>query len=395
MSLETEIVESPLEVTKPEWGAVFAMAFGVFGLITAEFLPVSLLTPIADTLHISEGQAGQTVTVTALVALLTSLVIGNVTRQIDRRLVMLGFTLLLIASALLVAFAENLPMILLARVLLGVAIGGFWTLSTAITMRLVPSDQVPRALSIVFSGISLATIIAAPLGSYLGAIIGWRNIFMLTAALGVLALLWQFFTLPAMPPVNKARSGGVLDLLRKSVMRWGMLAVIMMFTGHFAFFTYLRPFLEGSAQLNVNQLSLVLLAFGVANFFGTSLAGYLVTRSVSLTLTGMALVMSVTALVLVSFGNVSWLVGAGVALWGLAFGSMPTGWSTWLSRAVPDDAESGGGLLVATIQLAITAGAAAGGWMFDLQGAGGVFLASGVLMLLAAITIFTRVRHHG
>lgn len=395
MSLDTEIVETSIAVDKPAWGAVFAMAFGVFGLITAEFLPVSLLTPIADSLRISEGQAGQTVTVTALVALLTSLVIGNVTRRLDRRNVMLGFTLLLIASALLVAFAENLPMILLARVLLGVAIGGFWTLSTAITMRLVPSDQVPKALSIVFSGISLATIIAAPLGSYLGGMIGWRNIFLLTSALGVLALFWQFFTLPAMPPENKARNGGVLDLLRNGLMRWGMLAVIMMFTGHFAFFTYLRPFLEGSAQLNVNQLSLVLLAFGVANFFGTSLAGYLVTCSVSLTLTGMALVMSVTAVLLVSFGNVSWLVAVGVALWGLAFGSMPTGWSTWISRAVPDDAESGGGLLVATIQLAITAGAAAGGWMFDLQGAGGVFLASGVLMLLAAITIFTRVRHHG
>ena len=395
MSLETDIIASSNEVDKPAWGAVFAMAFGVFGLIAAEFLPVSLLTPIAGSLNISEGQAGQTVTVTALVALLTSLVIGNVTRRLDRRNVMLGFSLLMIASALLVAFAENLPMILLARVLLGVAIGGFWTLSTAITMRLVPRDRVPKALSIVFSGISLATIIAAPLGSYLGSVIGWRNIFLLTSMLGVLALLWQFFTLPAMPPENKARSGGVLDLLRNGLMRWGMLAVIMMFTGHFAFFTYLRPFLEGSAQLNVNQLSLVLLAFGVANFFGTSLAGFLVTRSVSLTLTGMALVMSVTAVLLVSFGDLSWLVAAGVALWGLAFGSMPTGWSTWISRAVPDDAESGGGLLVATIQLAITAGAAAGGWMFDLQGAGGVFLASGVLMLLAAITIFTRVRHHG
>ncbi|ADU67669.1 MFS transporter [Pantoea sp. At-9b] len=395
MSLNSDVVEQSLPVEKPAWGAVFAMAFGVFGLITAEFLPVSLLTPIADSLQVSEGQAGQTVTVTALVALLTSLVIGNITRRLDRRMVMLAFTLLLIASALLVAFAEDLTMILLARVLLGMAIGGFWTLSTAITMRLVPSEQVPRALSIVFSGISLATIIAAPLGSYLGGLIGWRNIFLLTGALGVLALFWQFFTLPAMPPENKARNGGVLDLLRRSVMRWGMLAVIMMFTGHFAFFTYLRPFLESAAQLNVNQLSLVLLAFGVANFFGTSLAGYLVTRSVSLTLSGMALVMSVTALMLVSFGGVSWLVGAGVALWGLAFGSMPTGWSTWISRAVPDDAESGGGLLVATIQLAITVGAAAGGWMFDLQGAGGVFLSSGVLMLLAAITIFTRVRHHG
>ena len=110
----------------------------------------------------------------------------------------------------------------------------------------------------MFSGISLATIIAAPLGSYLGGLIGWRNIFLLTGVLGVLALFWQFFTLPSMPPENKARSGGVLDLLRQSVMRWGMLAVIMMFTGHFAFFTYLRPF-ETSAQLNVNQLSLVLL----------------------------------------------------------------------------------------------------------------------------------------
>lgn len=395
MSLSTEVADEVSVPARPAWGAVFAMAFGVFGLITAEFLPVSLLTPIAASLQVSEGQAGQTVTVTALVALLTSLVVGSVTRRFDRRVVMLAFTLLLVASALLVALASNLTLILLARVLLGMAIGGFWTLSTAITMRLVPRDQVPRALSIVFSGISLATIIAAPLGSYLGGLIGWRNIFMLTAGLGGLALIWQSFTLPAMPPENKARSGGVLDLLRSGLMRWGMLAVIMMFTGHFAFFTYLRPFLESSAQLNLNQLSLVLLAFGVANFFGTSLAGYLVTRSVSLTLSAMALVMSATALLLVSFVDVSWLVGAGVALWGLAFGSMPTGWSTWISRAVPDDAESGGGLLVATIQLAITAGAAAGGWMFDLQGAGGVFLASGVLMLLASLTIFTRVRHHG
>ena len=116
---------------------------------------------------------------------------------------------------------------------------------------------------------------------------------------------------------------------------------------------------------------------------------------ISISLTGMALLMSVTAVVLSAMAQLPWLVGAGVALWGLAFGSMPTGWSAWISRAVPDDAESGGGLLVATIQLAITAGAAAGGWMFDLQGAGGVFMASGVMMLLAAVTIYTRVRQHG
>ncbi|WP_410515827.1 MFS transporter [Pantoea allii] len=395
MSLNTDVADEVSLSTRPAWGAVFAMAFGVFSLITAEFLPISLLTPIAHSLNVSEGLAGQTVTVTALIALFTSLTVGSVAGRIDRRVMMLAFSLLLIVSALMVAFAANLIVILLARVLLGVAIGGFWTLSTAITMRLVPADQVPRALSIVFSGISLATIIATPLGSYLGGLVGWRAIFLFTAGLGATSLLWQFFTLPAMPVEGNTRSGGVLSLLRINVMRWGMLAVIIMFTAHFAFFTYLRPFLESVARLNLSQLSLVLLAFGIANFLGTYLAGYLVTRSVSLTLSGMALLMGITASLLVGFGHVGGLVAVGVALWGLAFGSMPTGWSTWISRAVPDDAESGGGLLVATIQLAITVGAAAGGWMFDFRGAGGVFLASSALMLVAALTIYTRVRHHG
>ncbi|WP_312545521.1 MFS transporter, partial [Pantoea eucalypti] len=140
MSLTTEVADEVSSPTRPAWGAVFAMAFGVFSLITAEFLPVSLLTPMAHSLGVSEGQAGQTVTITALVALFTSLVTGSVTRRIDRRIVMLVFSLLLIASALMVAFAADLTVILLARVLLGMAIGGFWTLSTAITMRLVPSD---------------------------------------------------------------------------------------------------------------------------------------------------------------------------------------------------------------------------------------------------------------
>lgn len=163
MSLNTEVADEVSIPTHPAWGAVFAMSFGVFSLITAEFLPISLLTPIARSLNVSEGLAGQTVTVTALIALLTSLTVGSLVRRIDRRVVMLAFSLLLIVSALMVALAANLTVILLARVLLGVAIGGFWTLSTAITMRLVPADQVPRALSIVFSGISLATIIATPL----------------------------------------------------------------------------------------------------------------------------------------------------------------------------------------------------------------------------------------
>ena len=170
--------------SEPAWGAVFAMALGVFGLVTAEFLPASLLTPMADSLGVTEGVAGQTVAVTATVALVASLLTAATTRTIDRRRVLLAFSVLLVASNLTVAFAANLTTILIGRVVLGIALGGFWTMATATAMRLVPSAMVPRALSIIFSGVAVATIAAAPLGSYFGHLIGWRSVFLLAAALG-------------------------------------------------------------------------------------------------------------------------------------------------------------------------------------------------------------------
>lgn len=272
MSVNSEMAGESATPVRAAWGAVVAMAFGVFVLVSAEFLPVSLLTPMAASLHVTEGLAGQTITATALVALLASLATAQVTRGRDRRGVMLIFFVLLIASCLLVTFAVNLPMILAARVLLGMAIGGFWTLSTAMAMRLVAPWQVPRALSIVFSGVSLATVFAAPLGSYLGGLLGWRDTFLLAAMLSGVSLVWLFFSLPSLPAEEKSAEGGAMNLLRRPVMRWGLLAVMLLFTGHFAFFTYLRPYLETGVGFNLNQLSLVLLGFGIANFFGTSLA---------------------------------------------------------------------------------------------------------------------------
>jgi len=152
---------------EPAWAAVGSMALGVFSLVTAEFLPASLLTPVAADFRISEGAAGQTVTATAAFALLSSLLVTAVIRNLDRRILMLGFTILLLISNLIAAFALNLPMLLVGRVLLGAALGGFWTMSAALAMRLVPEASVPRALSIIFSGVSAATIFAAPLGIYL------------------------------------------------------------------------------------------------------------------------------------------------------------------------------------------------------------------------------------
>ena len=384
--------EADLEPTTPAWMAVFSLAMGVFGLLTAEYLPASLLTPMAAELGVSEALAGQAVTVTAVAALFSGLLLPGLTRGIDRRVVLLGFSVLMIASNLLVAFSSSLMVLLVMRILLGIALGGFWSMAAAVAMRLVPPTLLPRALSIIFSGIAVGTVVAVPLGSYLGGLYGWRSAFVAAAAVGVVTLVFQLFTLPPLAPRRPARLSTVLEVLLRPGIAVGMLACVLVHTGHFALFTYIRPFLESTSGVGAEGLALMLLGFGAANFVGTLLAGWLLEKSPRGTMVLMPALVGVAALALV------WLPASVpgqvvlLALWGMAFGGVPVAWSNWVARAVPDQAESAGGMVVASVQSAIAAGAAAGGAMFSFSGIDGVFVAAGILMLLAALLIGMRVK---
>lgn len=384
--------DADLEPATPAWMAVFSLAMGVFGLLTAEYLPASLLTPMAAELGVSEALAGQAVTVTAVAALFSGLLLPGLTRGIDRRVVLLGFSVLMIASNLLVAFSSSLIVLLVMRILLGIALGGFWSMAAAVAMRLVPPTLLPRALSIIFSGIAVGTVVAVPLGSYLGGLYGWRSAFVAAAAVGVVTLVFQLFTLPPLAPRRPARLSTVLEVLLRPGIAVGMLACVLVHTGHFALFTYIRPFLESTSGVGAEGLALMLLGFGAANFVGTLLAGWLLEKSPRGTMVLMPALVGVTALALVGLpasvpGQVVLL-----ALWGMAFGGVPVAWSNWVARAVPDQAESAGGMVVASVQSAIAAGAAAGGAMFSFSGIDGVFVAAGILMLLAALLIGMRVK---
>jgi predicted MFS family arabinose efflux permease len=139
-------------------------------------------------------------------------------------------------------------------------------------------------------------------------------------------------------------------------------------------------------------LALMLLGFGGANFVGTLLAGWLLERSPRGTMVLMPALVGVAALALVLLPASVPCQALLLALWGMAFGGVPVAWSNWVARAVPDQAESAGGMVVASVQSAIAAGAAAGGAMFSFSGIAGVFVAAGILMLLAALLIGMRVK---
>ena len=384
MSIPLAYEDHPAASRIGGWGAVFALTLCVSTLIASEFMPVSLLTPLASDLHVTEGQAGQAISISGVFAVLTSLLIASATRRVDRRSLLLSLTGAMLVSGIVVALAPNFFVVMVGRALLGVVIGGFWSMSTATVMRLVPEREVPRALALLNGGNALATTVAAPLGSFLGQYIGWRGAFFAVVPLAAITLAWQFITLPALPPKH-GRRGNALLLLRNTQARYGIAAVTLFFMGQFALFTYLRPFLETVTRVNVSTLSLILLIIGGAGLLGTYVIGWALKRLFHSLLIGMPLAMAVIALALIPVGSSP--VGTALLLagWGLIGTAAPVAWWTWLSRTLPEDAEAGGGLMVAAIQLAITLGAATGGWLFDSRGYGSTFGVSAALLAGSAL----------
>lgn len=393
-------INSANETSRPveSWSGVFAMAVCAFALVASEFLPVSLLTPIARDLAITEGMAGQGIAISGTFAVLTGLFISSLAGSLNRKTLLQCLTAAMGVSGAIVALAPDYHTYMLGRALIGIVVGGFWSMSAATAMRLVPERDVPRALAIVNGGNALATVVAAPLGAWLGALIGWRGAFFCLVPIALLALAWQWKTLPSMP--GGTRVSGVAEvfkvfrLLKRPGVGIGMLASSLLFLGQFSLFTYVRPFLETVTGIQGVAISLVLLVIGASGFIGTLLIGRVLQQRFYQTLMVIPLLMALVAVALVVFGE--WLVAvvALLALWGLTGTSAPVGWWAWIAKVFPGDAEAGGGLFVAVVQLSIALGSTMGGLLFDHQGLQSTFLLSAAALVASAVlTLFTARAH--
>lgn len=368
-----------------QWPAVASLAMGVFGLVTAEFLPASLLTAMASDLSITEGVAGQTVTATALLGAIAAPSIPLLTRRIDRKYVMVSLTLLLVLSNGLAAMADSLWTLLIARVMLGIALGGFWSMAAALAMRLVPEPQFPRAMSLILTGVSVATVCAAPIGAWMGELWGWRSAFIAAGAVSLVTLVGQLFALPSLPPNANPNLRVLGELLTCPGVRMALLAVLLLISGHFAGFTYIRPLMENVAQLSVGAISAILLGYSIGGFFGNFVGGYIAGRSERHAIVFGGTLIAVLAASLLLAGHSSIVTAIAIVLWGFAFGAFPVGFQIWIVRAAPDQAEGAGGLLVAAFQIAIATGAIGGGLLVDSIGAYGGPIFAVVAMTLGAL----------
>jgi DHA1 family purine ribonucleoside efflux pump-like MFS transporter len=372
---------------KANWAGIVSLTLGVFGLVTAEFLPASLLTAMAADLGVSDGAAGQAVTATAAVGAAAALTLPVLTRALDRKRVILALTSLLVLSNVLAATAGSLPVLIAARALLGIGLGGFWSMAAALAMRLVPEHLFGRAMSLILTGVSVATVCAAPVGAYMGDLWGWRSAFVAAGVVSVVTLAAQWVTIPALPPKDNPNVKILFELLGRTNVRVALLAVLLVISGHFAGFTYIRPFMEQVTHLSVSTISAALLAYGIAGFFGNFAGTYLAERSERVAIVaGAALIAALAATLWLAGTSVSVTIAA-IAAWGFAFGAFPIGFQTWIVRAAPDQAEGAGGLLVAAFQIAIASGAVGGGILVDRVGAPGGPVFATVALTLGALLV--------
>jgi len=365
MSTATSSVGRSTSHKPSSWAGVVSLGVGIFAIVMSEFLPASLLPRMAGDLNVSVGAAGQSVTVTAIAAALSALFISVVLPRADRRHVMIGLTLLAVLSNVIVALAPNLYVLLSARLLLGVALGGFWAMAIAMAASLVHADHLGRALTIINSGVAVATIAAVPLGAWLGEFWGWRGVFVLGAGAAAVALLLQTITLPRVAPGAVSGLRALWSTLRSGVVLAGLLGVLLIFSGHFGGFTYIQPAAEAVSGIDANGLALLLLVFGIANVLGTALSGPLADRALRVTLVLFpALLGAGMLLMLINGSSIAGLFIA-AALWGFGFGGVPTAVMTWGARTEPARLEQIGGLIVTVCNIAIALGAIVGGMLVD------------------------------
>jgi predicted MFS family arabinose efflux permease len=378
-----------------EWLAVASVALGTFALVSSEFLPVGLLTKIAADLGASEGSTGLMVTVPGFVAALASPGVMLLAGRLDRRIILLALSTILVLSNIIVATAHSLPIVVIGRVLLGIDIGAFWAVSSVIAMRIVPEVSAGRANSIIFAGISVGTVIGVPTGALIGDLYGWRSAFGGVAIFGVLVLATQMSLLPRLPASEVVTVGHLKALFGIPKARLGLMVILVAFMAQFGAYTYMGAFLEHVTRAPATVLSFMLLGYGLAGILGNFVGGTIAKRNPRGALAVVTLLLGSSVILLPFAGTMQFPASILVVLWGAAWGALPIATQMWMLYAAPAEMESASAMYISVLQLGLASGALVGGTVVDHTGLSMTLTIAGcaALATAAAVMLFGRDRN--
>ncbi|WP_419704026.1 MFS transporter [Promicromonospora sp. NFX87] len=344
------------------WTPVAALSFGIAMVLMGEFLPASVLPALAADVGVSEGRAGLAVAATAVAGAFTAPSIAVLLPRTDRRTVLVALLAIAALSNVAVALAPSFAVLLVGRLLLGVALAGYWSFAFGAGTHAVPGKDRLVSSALAF-GTSIATVVGIPLASVVGDAVGWRATFGGTALLTAVAAVALAIALPSVP----AHPGAGLRMLRAALrngrLMAGIACVVLVALGNFAAYPYIRIAIE---DVDPTATTWLLLTWGIGGLVGTLLAGFLARWLRPLA--AVAPVVLSASLVLAAFATSVPVLAVAMVLWGLSISMMPVITQLWVTRVEPERAESAMSLQVTAFQVAITVGAVLGGALLDGHG---------------------------
>ncbi|MCF7360805.1 sugar transporter [Vibrio diazotrophicus] len=297
---------------------VFALGFSGFIFNTTEFVPVGLLSDIANDFSISTASVGWMLTIYAWIVALMSLPMMMLTSRIERKKLLLALFALFIVSHGLSVFAWNFEVLIASRIGIAFAHAVFWSITASIAIRVAPPGKKTFALSILATGTSLAMVLGVPLGRIIGQWLGWRVTF---GVIGITALVIMFSLyrlLPVMPSLFTGSMKKLPELLKNPALMGLYLFIFMIFTAHYSAYSYIEPFLKTIGLLSENFTTFLLLLFGSAGIIGSVIFGNLGERPNTPILVGCtATVMVCTAMLYFAVPHL-WSISILLVIWSAA-----------------------------------------------------------------------------
>lgn len=372
------------------WTAVVTLGIGSFAIVTAELAPIGLLSQIGNDLGQAPQRVGLIVTLYAWIGAAAALVSATTMGRMPRRLLLIVLMLLLALSGTGAAVAESFGQLMAARIIGAIAHGAFWAMIGTLGAQLVPPRQVGLATSIIFGGVSAASVLGVPLANLVGAAQGWRTAFGCTAGLAFLVAGSILLTVPPIRGAENVGTQAMTKVLANGRFQRIFIATLLAITAHFMAFTYIEPFLGETTRIPSGVVPILLFAFGAAGLVANALTGALIDQQLKAVLM-LSLVSASLALLVLAIGGASltiWGTSVALIVWGGAIAAVLVGLQTWILKEAGANALPASAIYVALFNGAIGLGAMVGGAVLNSASPTALFLVAALFVALGTLAIY-------